>query len=95
LLKVKSHQGAGTLDGASFIRPVDTSSGAGPAGGCDGAHVGNAARVPFTALYQFLGPESIMRPATVRRVRSPGAAFFPCGLAATSGTCGAEGIGVL
>jgi Protein of unknown function (DUF3455) len=56
LLKVNSHQGAGKLDGASFIRRVDTNGGGEPAGGCDAAHKGNAARVPYTATYQFFGP---------------------------------------
>jgi hypothetical protein len=57
LLRVTSHQGAGRLDGASFIRRVNTSGGAEPEGGCDGAHKGNTARVPYTAAYQFFGPE--------------------------------------
>lgn len=56
LLKVKAHQGAGKLDGANFIRRADTHGGAGPEGGCDAAHLGNAARVPYTATYQFFGP---------------------------------------
>jgi hypothetical protein len=56
LLKIKSHQAAGRLDGACFIRPVDTSSDAGPVGGRDAAHEGNAARVSYSATYQFFRP---------------------------------------
>jgi Protein of unknown function (DUF3455) len=56
VLKVISHEGAGKLDGVNFIRRVDTNGGAEPAAGCDAAHQGNAARVPYTATYQFFGP---------------------------------------
>ena len=68
LLKVKSHGGAGKLDGTNFIRRVDTNGGAEPAAGCDAAHQGNPdagcdaahqgnpERVPYTATYQFFGP---------------------------------------
>lgn len=56
LLKVASHRGAGKLEGASFIRRVDTDGGAEPDGGCDGSHRGTAARVPYRATYQFFGP---------------------------------------
>ena len=55
-LKVTAHQGAGRLDAASFIRRVDTNGGAEPQGGCDAAHAGSTARVPYTATYQFFGP---------------------------------------
>ncbi len=37
-------------------RPVGTNGGAEPAGGCDPAYPGNAARVPYTATYQYFGP---------------------------------------
>jgi len=55
LLKVTSHQGTGRLDKAEFIRRTQTSGGAPPAAGCDGAHQGEMARVPYGAVYQFFG----------------------------------------
>lgn len=56
LLKVKSHQGAGKLDGVNFIRRADTEGGSEPSDGCDAAHTGSVARVPYSATYQFFGP---------------------------------------
>jgi len=55
LLKVKSHQGTGALDAVTIIRRVDTDGGTEPAGGCDMAHKGETARVPYSATYQFFG----------------------------------------
>jgi hypothetical protein len=55
LLKVKSHEGAGKLDAVDFIRRVDTDGGVEPADGCDAAHLGATARVPYSANYQFFG----------------------------------------
>jgi hypothetical protein len=55
LLKVKSHQGTGALDVVHFIRRVDTVGGTEPEGGCDAAHNGEIARVPYSATYQFFG----------------------------------------
>jgi hypothetical protein len=55
LLKVKSHGGAGKLDAVEFVRRVDTDGGAEPADGCDAAHLGATARVPYSATYQFFG----------------------------------------
>jgi hypothetical protein len=55
LLKVKLHEGAGKLDAVDFIRRVDTDGGVEPADGCDAAHLGATARVPYSANYQFFG----------------------------------------
>lgn len=55
LLKTTSHEGSGKLDRVRFIRRVDTDGGAEPAAGCDAAHEGEAARVPYTATYEFFG----------------------------------------
>jgi hypothetical protein len=55
LLKVKSHEGAGKLGAVDFIRRVDTDGGVEPADGCDAAHPGVTARVPYSATYQFFG----------------------------------------
>lgn len=55
LLKVTSHKGTGGLDGASFIRRVNTSGGVAPQAVCDDAHEGSAASVSYTATYQFFG----------------------------------------
>ena len=56
LLKLKAHQGAGALDPAHYVRRVGTDGGTAPAGGCDAAHNGETARVPYSATYQFFGP---------------------------------------
>jgi hypothetical protein len=55
LLKAKSHEGAGVLSTAAFIRRSDTKGGVAPAGGCDAAHQGQQARMRYYALYQFYG----------------------------------------
>jgi len=56
LLKVKTHEGSGPLAGATAIRRIETKGGAQPAGGCDSAHQGDAARMRYSATYQFYGP---------------------------------------
>ncbi|WP_036255689.1 DUF3455 domain-containing protein [Methylocapsa acidiphila] len=55
LLKVKTHDGAGRLANAAYIRRIDTKGGAEPASGCDAAHKGEAARIRYSATYQFFG----------------------------------------
>jgi hypothetical protein len=54
LLDVKSREGAGVFAAAKGILRIDTVGGLAPAQGCDEAHAGQAARVPYTAIYVFL-----------------------------------------
>jgi len=54
LLDVKSREGAGPFAEAKAILRVDTKGGVAPADGCDEAHAGQEARVPYMANYIFL-----------------------------------------
>ena len=53
LLRAKSHDGAGTLANAAFIRRVETKGGVAPKSGCDAAHVADQARMRYSAIYEF------------------------------------------
>jgi hypothetical protein len=53
LLRAKSHDGAGSLSTAAFIRRKDTKGGAAPTTGCDGVHVAAQARMRYSATYEF------------------------------------------
>ncbi len=53
LLRVKSHEGKGKLDAASWIRRSETRGGIAPAGGCDATHAGETARMRYSATYLF------------------------------------------
>lgn len=55
LLEAKSPPASGALKGVQWIQRVDTSGGKAPADGCDAAHAGSEARVPYTATYYFRG----------------------------------------
>ena len=54
LLDIKSSEGAGVFNQAKAILRVSTHGGVAPAQGCDAAHAGQEARVPYTATYLFL-----------------------------------------
>jgi hypothetical protein len=54
LLDVKSREGSGVFTEAKGILRIDTQGGVAPAQGCDQAHSGQEARVPYTANYVFL-----------------------------------------
>jgi hypothetical protein len=54
LLDIKSSEGAGVFNQAKGILRVSTHGGVAPAQGCDEAHSGSEARVPYTATYLFL-----------------------------------------
>jgi hypothetical protein len=54
LLDVKSREGSGVFTEAKGILRIDTVGGVAPAQGCDEAHPGQEARVPYTANYIFL-----------------------------------------
>jgi hypothetical protein len=58
LLRAKSHDGAGTLAEAGFIRRIDTKGGIAPADGCAAADAGKEVRVPYSAVYEFYAPGS-------------------------------------
>ena len=54
LLDIKSSEGACVFNQAKGILRVETHGGVAPAQGCDAAHAGEEARVPYTATYLFL-----------------------------------------
>jgi Protein of unknown function (DUF3455) len=56
LLRVKSHEGSGSLSQAAFIRRTDTKGGVAPKTGCDANHLSQQARMRYSATYQFFGP---------------------------------------
>ena len=56
LLEAKSHSGSGVFSTITHIQRVDTVGGVAPKKGCDAAHAGDAARVPYTATYAFFYP---------------------------------------
>jgi len=53
LLRAKSHDGAGMLANATFIRRVETKGGAAPKVGCDASHILEPARMRYSAIYEF------------------------------------------
>jgi Protein of unknown function (DUF3455) len=55
LIKVVSHGGDGKLSTADYITRTNTKGGVAPATGCDVAHQGQAAQVPYSATYSFYG----------------------------------------
>ena len=54
LLDVKSSEGSSVFTQAKGILRIATNGGVAPAQGCDAAHAGQEARVPYTATYVFL-----------------------------------------
>jgi len=55
LLRAKSHEGAGGLSAAAYIRRTETKGGVAPRTGCDAGHVSDQARMRYSATYQFFG----------------------------------------
>ena len=53
LLRVKSHEGSGTLSQAAYVRRADTKGGLAPQTGCDMSHLSQQARMRYSAIYQF------------------------------------------
>jgi Protein of unknown function (DUF3455) len=53
-LDIKSNEGNGIFNQAKGVLRVATHGGVAPAQGCDAAHAGEEARVPYTATYLFL-----------------------------------------
>jgi len=54
LLDVKSREGSGVFTDSKGVLRIDTVGGVAPTQGCDQAHSGQEARVPYTANYIFL-----------------------------------------
>jgi len=55
LLTVADHSGNGLLNNVTHIQRLNTRGGKAPTPGCDGSHVGDETRVPYTADYFFYG----------------------------------------
>ncbi|HWD99176.1 MAG TPA: DUF3455 domain-containing protein [Bryobacteraceae bacterium] len=55
-LELDASGGTGRFAGVSYIHRIETSGGVAPAAGCDGAHEGEQARVPYSATYLFYVP---------------------------------------
>jgi hypothetical protein len=53
LLNAKSNSGEGMFAKTTIIQRLNTSGGNAPVDGCDLAHFGNEARVPYTGQYYF------------------------------------------
>jgi hypothetical protein len=53
LLGAVSHAGQGRMTDVAFIQRLETAGGKAPATGCDANHVGETARVDYTATYYF------------------------------------------
>jgi len=56
LLQVTSGSGSGTLGAVTYVQRTGTKGGVMPSSGCDAAHAGAVAKVPYSADYWFLGP---------------------------------------
>jgi uncharacterized protein DUF3455 len=57
LLQAVSSQGPGVLDSVTYIQRLNTVGGIAPSTGADAAHLGDYARVPYTAEYYFYKAE--------------------------------------
>jgi hypothetical protein len=55
LLQVASSGGSGAMQGIAYVQRTATSGGVMPTSGCDAAHAGTVAKVPYAADYWFLG----------------------------------------
>jgi hypothetical protein len=58
LLEATDHMGSGVFSTITYIQRLDTVGGIAPAEGCDEAHEGEEARVPYEATYAFFYPAS-------------------------------------
>lgn len=58
LLTAKSQMHNGVFSNINYIQRVDTTRGSAPVAGCDSYHVGQEARVNYTANYYFFGAEN-------------------------------------
>jgi len=55
LLTAVDHSGSGLMNNVTHVQRLNTKGGKAPAAGCDGSHVGDETRVPYTADYFFYG----------------------------------------
>jgi hypothetical protein len=53
LLQAVSHEGEGRMSNVTYIQRLETTGGVASTTGCDAAHVGDTARVAYTATYYF------------------------------------------
>ena len=53
ILRGKSHAGSGIFSAVSYVTRSRTVGGTAPLSGCDAAHVGVEARIPYSASYSF------------------------------------------
>jgi len=53
LLEATSHEGKGRMADVTYIQRLETTGGLAPSSGCDAEHVGDLARVDYTATYYF------------------------------------------
>jgi len=53
LLRAASHAGRGRMEEVTFVQRIRTWGGNAPHDGCDAAHAGAVARVPYRAVYCF------------------------------------------
>ena len=58
LLTAVDHSGSGLMNNVTHIQRLNTAGGKAPATGCDGSHVGDETRVPYTADYFFYGTQA-------------------------------------
>lgn len=57
LLQAASHDGTGVMSEVTYIQRLDTVGGLAPVAGCDATHVGDVARIDYTATYFFYEAE--------------------------------------
>jgi hypothetical protein len=53
LLEANEHKGSGAFATITYIQRLATAGGIAPSGGCDAAHAGEEAQVPYEATYAF------------------------------------------
>jgi Protein of unknown function (DUF3455) len=58
LLQAKSHSGDGRMSEVTYIQRLETTGGIAPTTGCDASHLGEVARVGYTATYFFYEAEN-------------------------------------
>jgi hypothetical protein len=58
LLSSVSHTGDGKMSNVSYIQRLETSGGIAPSTGCDADHLGDEARIDYTATYYFYVPRN-------------------------------------
>jgi hypothetical protein len=63
LLEAKAHAGSGVFATITHIQRLDTVGGVAPSEGCDAAHAGSEARIPYAATYAFYYPVQLATPS--------------------------------